>query len=142
MALHKNHWTARLDSYNNAFSKLECAISEVRQRPLSPLEKLGTFHLFELTFDLACNTIGCFLESQGETGIYGPRDVIRLAFRRGLLEDGATWMDMLKTRTLTSHTYNADFAEQAVDAIVNRYYPAFAALRDKLEALKRKEERA
>jgi hypothetical protein len=44
-------------------------------------------------------------------------------------------MGMIKSRTLTSHTYNEDLADQIVSAILNSYYQEFAELQKKLSAL-------
>ena len=60
----------------------------------------------------------------------------RLAFKRGLLANGESWMDMIKSRTLTSHTYNEDVAEKIAADIVNRYFSEFVTLQTKMESLK------
>jgi nucleotidyltransferase substrate binding protein (TIGR01987 family) len=89
---------------------------------------------------LAWNTIKDFYENQGETGIQGSRDAIRLAFRRGLIENGDMWMKMIKSRTRSSHTYNEDTAQQIATDIVDNYYQEFIDLRSKLNELKAKEQ--
>lgn len=81
-----------------------------------------------------------FYESQGEIGIQGSRDAIRLAFNRGLIEAGEVWMKMVKSRTLTSHTYNEEIAEEISDAIYKEYYPVFTELQKKFKELKNKEQ--
>jgi nucleotidyltransferase substrate binding protein (TIGR01987 family) len=47
-----------------------------------------------------------FLEYQGFTGITGPRDATREAFKRSLVINGQVWMEMIISRNQTSHTYN------------------------------------
>lgn len=71
--------------------------------------------------------------------MYGSKDATREAFKRGLIDDGEAWMDMIKSRNLTSHTYNESTATQIASAILETYAPEFAAFRDKMEALKREE---
>ncbi|NEN25562.1 hypothetical protein G3O08_18880 [Cryomorpha ignava] len=44
------------------------------------------------------------------TGITGSRDATREAFSNGLVEDGEVWMEMIKSRNQSSHTYNEDLA--------------------------------
>ena len=73
---------------------------------------------------------------QGETIVYGSRDAFRLAFKRGLIENGETWMDMVRSRILTTHTYNEEVAEQIVAAIINCYYSEFLQLHAKMQTLK------
>ena len=84
---------------------------------------------------MAWNTLKDYFEVQGETDIHGSRDAFRLAFRRGLIKDGETWMDMIKSRALTSHTYDEEVAEQIAAAIVNRYFSEFVTLHAKMESL-------
>ena len=74
---------------------------------------------------------------QGETSIHGSRDAFRLAFRRGLIQDGDTWMEMARSRTLTSHTYNEDVARQVVVAIMEQYFPLYVQLYHTLLELQR-----
>jgi len=38
--------------------------------------------------------------------------------------NGEVWMDMIKTRNLTSHTYDIELAELVFIAITERFYPA------------------
>jgi nucleotidyltransferase substrate binding protein (TIGR01987 family) len=76
-----------------------------------------------------------YFEDQGETNIHGSRDAFRLAFKRGLVENGEIWMDMIQSRTLTSHTYNEEVAEKIAADIVNRYFSEFVALKTKMESI-------
>jgi nucleotidyltransferase substrate binding protein (TIGR01987 family) len=76
-----------------------------------------------------------YFEVQGETNIRGSRDAFRLAFKRGLVENGEVWMDMIQSRTLTSHTYNEEVAEKIAADIVNRYFSEFVSLKTKLSSL-------
>ena len=105
---------------------------------MNELEKQGLIKSFEYTYELAWNTIKDYFESQGETSIYGSRDAFRLAFKRGLIEDGETWMEMIKSRALTSHTYNEDIAEKVAADIVNSYFPEFVTLKTKMESIKKR----
>lgn len=126
-------WMQRLKYFSKALSQLTKFIEKV---DLNELEIQGLIQSFEYTFELVWNTLKDYFEEQGETNIHGSRDVFRLAFKRGLIEDGETWMDMIKSRTLTSHTYNEDIAEKIAADIVKRYYPEFVALQTKMESLK------
>ena len=108
----------------------------IEKGALNELEQQGLIQSFEYTYELSWNTIKDYFEFQGETGIYGSRDAYRLAFRRGLIEDGETWMEMIQSRILTSHTYNEEIAEKVGADIVNKYFPEFVTLKTKMESLK------
>jgi nucleotidyltransferase substrate binding protein (TIGR01987 family) len=62
-----------------------------------------------------------------------------VAFRKGLLKDGQTWMNMIKSRNLTSHTYNEEVARAISTAIINEFFPEFEELLETLDKIKNEE---
>lgn len=100
---------------------------------MNELEQQGLIQVFEYTYELAWNTIKDFYENQGEINIQGSRDAFRLAFNKGLIENGDIWLDMVKSRTKTSHTYNEETANEIANAITNSYFNLFLILKDTLE---------
>ena len=67
--------------------------------------------------------------AEGNAGLIGSRDTLRLAFRVGLVRDGESWLAMVQDRNLTSHTYNRSAAEQVIEQVGARYLPCFQELR-------------
>ena len=132
-------WIQRAKHFDKAFSLLEEAVELARQRPLSKLEAQGLIQGFEYTHELAWNTLKDFLEDRGVQALYGSRDTTRAAFRTGLIENGETWMEMIQSRNLTSHTYNEATADQVIGAILDSYFAAFQALRTTLAGLKQED---
>lgn len=128
-------WIQRFSHFTKALSQLTKFIEKGK---LNELEKQGLIQAFEYTYELAWNTLKDYLEAQGDTDIFGSRDALRLAFRRGLIEDGETWMDMLKSRTLTSHSYNEEIAEEIATAVTDRYFQEFVKLHADMKSLKEK----
>jgi nucleotidyltransferase substrate binding protein (TIGR01987 family) len=126
-------WIQRFNNYSKALGQLR---KFIERGELNELEKQGLIQAFEYTYELAWNTIKDYFEDQGETNINGSRDAFRLAFRRGLIQDGETWMDMIKSRALTAHTYNEKVAEEIAGDITTRYYPQFVALQTTMRKLK------
>ena len=121
-------WQQRLANFRKALSTLTEAVALAAQRPLSRLEQQGLIQGFEFTHELGWNVLKDFLDNQGINGLIGSRDASRSAFKHGLITDGEAWMDMIKARNLTSHTYNLDLAEGVAHDIIHRFYPAFLAL--------------
>ena len=132
-------WIQRSNNFDKAFAQLKDAVELARQRQLSKLEAQGLIQGFEYTHELAWNTLKDFLEERGVRNLYGSRDTTRSAFRTGLIENGDTWMEMIQSRNLTTHTYNESTAAQIVEAILNTYFAEFQVLQIKLESLKGKE---
>ena len=126
-------WKQRLENYNLALYQLTLAVELSRQRPLSNLEKQGVIQGFEFVHELAWNVLKDYLAYEGIQGIVGSRGAVREAFKRGLIEDGETWMDMIEKRNLSSHTYNLEIAEALIVAIINTYHPAFLALQEDMQ---------
>jgi nucleotidyltransferase substrate binding protein (TIGR01987 family) len=125
-------WQQRFSNYQKALSQLQKFIEKGQ---LSELEEQGLIKSFEYTYELAWNTLKDFLEFKGQSEIYGSRDAIRKAFQLGIIADGDGWMDMLKSRNKTSHTYNEDTANEVNKAIISRYYILFQALDSKMKLL-------
>lgn len=127
-------WQQRFANYGRAMQNLGEAVALATERPLSNLEQQGLIQAFEFTHELGWNVLKDFLEFKGITGLIGSRDASRSAFKNELITDGEAWMDMIKARNQTSHTYNLDVANEVAHAILTRFYPAFVALRQTLSA--------
>lgn len=121
-------WKQRFNNYLKALQTLQRAVALSEQRELSELEAQGLIQGFEFTHELAWNVLKDYLHEQGIVGLIGSKNASREAFKNGLIADGEAWMDMVKARNLTSHTYNIEIAESIVHDILQRFYPAFAAM--------------
>ena len=102
---------------------------------MNELEAQGLIKAFEYTYELAWNMLRDYLLFQGNSGLHGSRDTLRLAFERGLIRDGEDWMLMLQDRNLTVHTYNDESAQQILVNIRNRYLGHFQILRETFQQL-------
>jgi len=133
-------WHQRFSNYKKALIQLRDAVQLSHQRELTPLEKQGLIQSFEYTHELAWKTLKDFLQYRGSTEeIYGSKDASRQAFANGIIFDGETWMSMVKSRNLTSHTYDEETVEKIVDVILGSYIFEFEKLEEKLESLKQEE---
>ena len=132
---HAARWVQRLENYTQAFAQLNLAVALSKQRSLSDLEKQGLIQAFEFTHELAWNVIKDYFTYQGNPNITGSRDAVREAFNRGLIDDGEGWIEMIKSRNQTSHTYNLSIANDIVDKIINHYSTLFEIFLQKMRAL-------
>jgi nucleotidyltransferase substrate binding protein (TIGR01987 family) len=128
-----SRWIQRFYHYSQALAQLTPFI---QKGALNELEKQGLIQSFENTYALGWDMLRDYFESQGDVVLDGSRDVFRLAFRRGLIQESQVWMDMIKTRALTSRAHDLKLAEEIAAKIVNSYYPEFVALRSKMEILR------
>ena len=128
-------WIQRLEKFQCASAFLQRGIGRSQTRALSELEQLGLIQAFEFTHELSWLLIRDFLVDQGVAGISGSRDAVREAVARQLLPQGqeSVWMAMIRSRNLTSHTYNPAVAREIAELIVDRYGPVFQQLADPMQ---------
>ena len=137
MAQKDVRWIQRFNNFEKALNQLTKFIEKGK---LNEIERQGLIQAFEYTYELAWNSIKDYFESQGEVNIIGSRDAFRLAFKRGLVENGDVWMEMINSRIATSHTYNEDVAEQIAKDTETKYFGEFVKLHAKLKTFKKEEE--
>lgn len=125
-------WKQRFYNYQKALVQLT---KFIEKGELSELEEQGIIKAFEYTYELAWNVIKDYYEEQGEVSIQGSRDALRLAFQRGLIADGDNWMNMIKSRIASVHTYNLEVAQQINQDIHDIYFQLFIELKEKMESL-------
>ena len=128
-------WIQRFDNYTKALSQLLNAYELSQQRQLTELEIQGLIQAFEFTHELAWNVLKDYIEYQGGISLIGSKDTTREAFQKGLVIDGETWMSMIKSRNLTSHTYNKDVSKLIYQSIVKDYIPCFIQFHEKMKSL-------
>lgn len=128
-------WKQRFHSYSSALERLRDAVELARQRPLSDLEKQGLIQAFEFTHELAWNVMRDFFIHQGATLISGSRDATREAIQKGLVQEAEDWMEMIKSRNQTSHTYNLKVANEIAERILSRYFLCFTSFHQMMSSL-------
>ncbi|MFL0685421.1 MAG: nucleotidyltransferase substrate binding protein [Algoriphagus aquaeductus] len=131
----KIRWQQRLANFSKALRQLERAVELTKERELSDLEEQGLIQAFEFTHELAWNVLKDYFAFQGNPDITGSLDASREAFRKGLIKDGDGWMEMIKSRNQSSHTYNQEIAEGIAEKIANTYLGLFLDLETKMNQL-------
>ena len=133
--MHDVRWIQRLDHYEKALAQLSEAVDIAQSRALSNLEKQGLIQAFEFTHELAWNLLKDYIEHTGGQKLIGSKDTSREAFQKNLIADGDTWMSMIASRNLSSHTYNIDTANSIEDKVIKSYHRSFVELRSKMKKL-------
>ena len=142
-------WEQRFSNYIKAFNKLDQAVAKIKtdfeieddgtiddDEFLDDIIKEGIIQRFEYTHELSWKVMKDFLEDVGEVKMYGSKDATKEAFAAELITDGDVWMDMIKSRNKTSHTYNEEVADEIFKNIITQYHTEFSAFRDKMESLR------
>ena len=140
-------WEQRYANFRKALDKLTKAVEMGRKNLQSPesdsmeedlkeVLKEGLIHRFEYTHELAWNVMKDYAFYQGNSTIKGSRDATREAFKMGLISHGETWMDMLQSRNLSSHTYNENTAQEIFNKIINLYHPLLKEFEETIESIR------
>jgi nucleotidyltransferase substrate binding protein (TIGR01987 family) len=140
-------WEQRFSNFIKALKKLEDAVNYIHENFLiddeekfddivNDLIKQGLIQSFEFTHELAWNVIKDYAAYQGNPEIRGTRDAVREGFSMGLIADGEIWMEMIKSRNETSHTYEEKTASSIFNKIIDQYLPVFLTFRDKMESIR------
>jgi len=114
-------WKQRFDNFEKALNQLTKATALATIRDLSKLEQQGLIQSFEYTHELAWKVIKDYFYHQGNSTINGSRDATRTAFQTGLIMDGEGWMEMIKIRNQSSHTYDEQLASSIASKIIGSY---------------------
>lgn len=128
-------WQQRFENFRKALDQLLRAYDLHKQRSLSDLERQGMIQAFEFTHELAWNVLKDYIEYRGGQTLIGSKDTTREAFQKNLITDGNAWMEMIRHRNLTSHTYNESTSQLIIQNIIQLYVPCFKQLSEKMESL-------
>lgn len=145
MKAENENWIQRFSHFKKALTKLEDGVA-IRNRTvtnhifesenLDEIVREAIIRRFVNTHELAWKLMQAYLEYQGVFNLMGSANATREAFAAGLIEDGELWMDMIKSRNLSSHTYDEAAVQLIFDDILKHYLPALIAFRDKMESLR------
>jgi nucleotidyltransferase substrate binding protein (TIGR01987 family) len=117
--------SVKLENFDRALDLLHDAMGS---RPVNRVVLAGAVKAFEMVYELAWKLLKERLARAGhETGT--SRDVFRKAYQVGWIDDEATWLEMIRDRNDTVHTYNEQLAREIFARIGDRYLAIFIRLR-------------
>jgi len=117
-------WKQRFQNFEKAYNLLTSAIGITKP---SETERAGLIQFFEMGFELSWKMLKDFQEAEGFQ-VKSPREAIKQAFQSGYIKNGHIWMDALKDRNLTVHTYEEKTAIEIESKIRNEYYTVLTNL--------------
>jgi len=103
-----------LSSLEKAVGSLEIALTTYDKAvapdgsPEKETIRAGVIQRFEYTFELSWKMIKRYIEmySLEKPDTFTNKDLFRVGAEKGLLRDAGKWLEYLKKRNLTSHTYD------------------------------------
>ncbi|EGY33109.1 nucleotidyltransferase substrate binding protein [Aggregatibacter actinomycetemcomitans serotype e str. SC1083] len=127
-------WKQRFENYKRALNQLETALHEYADTNLDIIKE-GIIQRFEFTHELAWKLMQDILQAEGVADILGSRTTTRMAFNRGLIQQGDIWLEMVKSRNITVHTYDEKILAQEFSKIMTLYLPLFLQFKQRVEKL-------
>ncbi len=112
-------WKQRFDNFERAYGQF---VKIIDIGDLSDIEKMALIQAFEFTFELAWKTMKDYLEEEGFQ-VDSPKSVIRQAFQSRYIDNAEVWMEAMKMRNLTVHTYNTKIMEETVAFVRDHFFP-------------------
>ncbi|WP_439239887.1 nucleotidyltransferase substrate binding protein [Lonepinella sp. BR2474] len=127
------HYQKALARLSEAIEKCDDAIEKI-DGLIENIVQESIIQRFEFTHELAWKLMKDILQYEGDFE-GGSRTATREAFNLGYISQGEVWMEMIKTRNLTVHTYNEDILEDEFNKIISQYFPLLLEFRQKVETL-------
>jgi nucleotidyltransferase substrate binding protein (TIGR01987 family) len=126
-------WKQRFEHFMGAFKQLKNAKNIQLERSFTELELQGVIQAFEVTQELSWKVMKDFLEEQGKTDLFGSKNAVKEAFNVGLITNGETWLEMIKSRNITSHIYDQSEILEILKIILNDYFERFTEFESKMK---------
>lgn len=114
----------RVDPYFNARRALAQLEAFVQQSRGNDMDRAAVIQAFGFTFEAFWKAFKKIVEAQGQAAPF-PRVAIAGAFQLGVIDDENTWLDMIRDRNQTSHTYNESISKAIYANITSHYVKAF-----------------
>lgn len=127
-------WKQRFQNYQKSVIYLSTEIGHYGDTDIDVIKK-GIIQSFEICHELAWKLMQDILRDEGETELLGSKSATRLAFNRGLITHGEIWLEMIKSRNLTVHTYDEAMINEEFQKIKHQYLPLFIAFEQRVNRL-------
>lgn len=129
--LDKEKLNNKFANFNDAFTVFERIFLRYQACSDDEALQMAVTQAFEFSVELGWKLLKLYLEQEGlqaET----PKETVRRAFQTNILQDkdGDIWMNAIKMRNLTSHTYRQETLNTLLTHIETDFRPALARLRD------------
>lgn len=124
-----------MKKFENFCKALNNLATNSQQESYSELESAGLVKLFEICFEQTWKLLKEILESQGlnPENFATPRKIFAISYGAGILPEEEIWLEILQTRNILIHTYDAGKSSETVKLIREKYLSAFQNLKKNLE---------
>ena len=123
----------KIENFRNALSVLKKA--DFDKASDDEIYRTGIIGQFNLTFELAWKALQAVMQSHSVQGAESgsPREIIKLGYKIGFVQQEEEWLLMLKKRNLSVHIYNEEEIDEMIKLIQDTFVPAFDVLVEYLQ---------
>lgn len=122
----------RIENFNKAFQIFQDIIASYREDKLNVIFHMALVQSFEVCFELGWKVLKDYLNING-ISVQLPRQVIKEAFNKEVIQNGQIWIDMLKDRNATNHEYNMDKVDKVLEKISTEYFEELCRFREQIK---------
>ncbi len=116
-------WKQRFQNFENAYSAFVRMVDRHEKTPDDEAVQMALVQSFEFTFEMSWNVMKDYLENEGYNEVGNSKQAVRVAFQAGLIARAEEWMDAIRMRNLSSHTYNQQILQETVAFIAQIFFP-------------------
>jgi nucleotidyltransferase substrate binding protein (TIGR01987 family) len=116
-------WKQRFQNFENAYNTFVRMIDRHERTPDDEAVQMALVQSFEFTFEMSWNVMKDYLENEGYDEVGNSKQAVRVAFQAGLIVRAEEWMDAIRIRNLSSHTYNQQILHETVTFIAQIFFP-------------------
>ena len=105
------------------------------EEPYDNVVLTGLVALYEICFEQAWKAMKEILERYGyeESATGSPRQILKTAFKAGLIKDEQLWLGALMSRNNVAHAYNKSVALDILKAVNADYFHMFENFREEVK---------
>lgn len=103
--------------------------------PYNVVITAGLCSLFTQCFEQSWRAMKEYLSQEGwpEADTGSPRQILKISYQAGLIQDESGWLKALEERNLGTHTYNQEVADTLIADTRSQFLPLFRDLKKELE---------
>ncbi|MBR3307219.1 MAG: HI0074 family nucleotidyltransferase substrate-binding subunit [Lachnospiraceae bacterium] len=124
----------KFENFSKALDNL--ALIERYEPPFDKVVLTGLVGLYEICFEQAWKAMKEILEEHGfsEAATGSPKQVLKTAYKAGMIYDEELWLEALLSRNNVAHSYNEGIALGIVNNAKEKYLDMFKQLKEELAA--------
>ncbi|MFH0938881.1 MAG: HI0074 family nucleotidyltransferase substrate-binding subunit [Planctomycetota bacterium] len=119
------------EQFKKAYNRLKEAIVIKDE---SDIKRDAVIKRFEFTYELLWKTYKKIARSQ-KLDFFNPKACFQFAFKSGLIEDEALFLEIIDARNKTTHVYSEEEAQKIYEFVKKKAINAFDAAEKKLEEM-------